>query len=203
MGNRDILLTSVTPALATAIGFLANLIGLVPFAGSAEDDERPGPVATLAAVLVAAGLLQLALSRSREFEADRTGAQLLGDGWALAGALQKIDRIARRVPMSVEPAQAPKYLLDPLTGRAAWASLFSDAPTRRTADRPADRPSLSLGGAPPGAPARSADSAHRSAADAACGRFGPPRRSHGPSRVDMSTCRPVGTSTPSSRNDAR
>jgi heat shock protein HtpX len=131
VGNRDILLTSVAAALATAISFLANLVGLLPFAGSSEDDDHPGPIATLVALLiapVAAGLLQLALSRSREFEADRTGADLLGDGWALASALQKIDRVARRVPMPVEPAQASKYLVNPLTGRAAWTTLFMTHP---------------------------------------------------------------------------
>ncbi len=129
--NRDILLTSVAAALATAISFLANLVGLLQFAGSSEDDEAPGPIATLVALLiapVAAGLLQLALSRSREFEADRTGAELLGTGRPLAGALQKIDRVARRVPMPVEPAQASKYLVNPLTGRAAWTSLFMTHP---------------------------------------------------------------------------
>ncbi|MFP5370883.1 MAG: M48 family metalloprotease, partial [Actinomycetes bacterium] len=118
VGNRDILLTSVAAALATAVSFLANLAGFLPFVGSSDDDDEPGPLATLVAVLVApvaAALLQLALSRSREFEADRTGAALLGDGHALASALAKIDRVARRVPMRVEPAQASKYLVNPLT----------------------------------------------------------------------------------------
>jgi heat shock protein HtpX len=63
-----------------------------------------------------AALLQLALSRSREYEADRTGAALLGDGQALASALAKIDHAARYVPMRVEPSQASKYLVNPLSG---------------------------------------------------------------------------------------
>ena len=131
VGNRDILITSVAAALATGIGFLANLVGMLPFSGSSEDDEDPGLLATLVAILVApiaAALLQLALSRSREFEADRTGAELISDGAALAGALAKIDRVARRLPMQVEPAQAPKYLVHPLTGRAAWTVLFTTHP---------------------------------------------------------------------------
>jgi heat shock protein HtpX len=130
VGNRDILLTSVAAALATAISFLANLAGFLPFVGSSDDDD-PGPLATLVAVLVApiaAALLQLALSRSREFEADRTGAQLLGDGHALASALAKIDRVARRVPMAVEPAQASKYLVHPLAGGGGWSALFMTHP---------------------------------------------------------------------------
>ena len=131
VGNRDILLTSVAAALATAISFLADLAGFLPFAGSSEDDERPGLLATLVAVLVApvaAALLQLALSRSREFEADRTGAALLGDGRALASALVKIDRVARRVPMAVQPAQASKYLVHPLAAGGGWSTLFSTHP---------------------------------------------------------------------------
>ena len=131
IGNRDILITSVAAALATGISFLANLVGMLPFFGSSEDDEDPGPFATLVALLVApvaAMLLQLALSRSREFEADRTGADLLSDGTALASALAKIDRVARRVPMRVEPAQASKYLVHPLTGRGSWTTLFMTHP---------------------------------------------------------------------------
>ena len=131
VGNRDILLTSVAAALATAVSFLANLAGFLPFLGSSDDDEQPGPLATLVAVLVApiaAALLQLAVSRSREFEADRTGAALLGDGHALASALAKIDRVARRLPMPVEPAQAPKYLVNPLTGAGGWTALFRTHP---------------------------------------------------------------------------
>jgi len=132
VGNRDILLTSIAAALATGIGFVVNLAGMLPFFGASDDDEDPGPLAGLVAVLVApvaAALLQLALSRSREYEADRTGADLSGDGYALASALAKIDRAARRLPMSVEPGQAPKYLVNPLTGRrAAWAALFTTHP---------------------------------------------------------------------------
>ncbi len=131
VGNRDILITSVAAALATGISFLANLVGMLPFFGSSEDDEDPGPLATMVALLVApiaAALLQLALSRSREFEADRTGAELIGDGSALVGALAKIDRVMRRVPMRVEPAQASKYLVHPLAGRGAMAALFRTHP---------------------------------------------------------------------------
>jgi heat shock protein HtpX len=131
VGNRDILITSVAAALATGISFLANLVGMLPFVGSSEDDEDPGLLATVLSLLVApiaAALLQLALSRSREFEADRTGAELLGDGRALASALAKIDRVARRVPMPVQPAQASKYLVHPLTGGGAWTTLFMTHP---------------------------------------------------------------------------
>ncbi|MCF6733667.1 M48 family metalloprotease [Blastococcus sp. KM273129] len=132
VGNRDILLTSVAAALATGISFLANVIGWLPFFGSSDDEEDPGPLAMLVTALVApiaAALLQLALSRSREYEADRTGAALLGDGQALASALAKIDHAARYVPMSVEPSQSSKYLVNPLRGsRRSLSVLFMTHP---------------------------------------------------------------------------
>ncbi len=132
VGNRDILITSVAAAVATGITFLANLAGWLPLFGGSDDEDEPGPLGLLVAAMlapIAATLLQLALSRSREFDADRTGAALLGDGAALASALAKIDAAARRTPMHVEPAQAGKYLVNPLTGRSiALASLFSTHP---------------------------------------------------------------------------
>jgi heat shock protein HtpX len=135
VANRDILLTSIAAALATGISFLGQLLSWQPLLGHSDDDERPGPWALLATVLlapIAATLMQLALSRSREFEADRTGAALLGDGRALASALAKIDAAATRYPMDVEPAQAGKYLVNPLTGGSELLSaLFRTHPPTR------------------------------------------------------------------------
>jgi len=130
--NRDILLTSVAAAVATGITFLANLAGWLPLFGTADDEDEPSPLGLLIAALLAplaATVLQLALSRSREYEADRTGAVLLGDGRALASALARIEAVARHRPMHVEPAQAGKYLVNPLTGRRlALSGLFSTHP---------------------------------------------------------------------------
>src|SRR4029453_13617502 len=77
----------------------------------------------------AAGLLQAALSRSREYQADESGAHLIGDGEPLARALQKIEAAAKGTPMAVNPGAAPAYIINPLTGRKVnFANLFSTHP---------------------------------------------------------------------------
>jgi heat shock protein HtpX len=107
------------------------------FGGRSDDDEGANPIALIALAILApmaAGLLQMALSRSREFEADRSGARLIGDGEALARALQKLESAAKQIPMAVTPAQAQKYIVNPLTGRKVqFANLFTTHPS--TADR--------------------------------------------------------------------
>lgn len=133
VGNRDILIGSVAAAVAMGITFIARMFmwGAM-FGGGRSDEDSPNPLALLALSLLAplaAMLIQMALSRSREFEADRTGARLLGDGEALASALTKLDGASRAIPMAVDPAQASKYIVNPLTGRKVqFASLFSTHP---------------------------------------------------------------------------
>ena len=78
---------------------------------------------------IAAGLLQMALSRSREYEADRGGAELLGNGEPLARALQKIEVYAKQIPMNVDPAHASAFIVNPLTGRKMqFSNLFTTHP---------------------------------------------------------------------------
>jgi heat shock protein HtpX len=138
VGNRDILIGSVAAAVATAISFIANMAmwGAI-FGGRGGDDDNANPIALLLTALLApmaAGLLQMALSRSREFEADRSGARLIGTGEPLAQALLKLEQSARRIPMDVQPAQAQKYIVNPLTGRRIqFANLFNTHPS--TEDR--------------------------------------------------------------------
>lgn len=117
--NRDILIGSVAAAIATAISSIAQMAMFATmFAGGGSDDEdRPNPFAILLVSMLAplaAGLIQMAISRSREFEADRSAAELLGTGEPLARALEKIEAIATRVPMQVAPAQAQAYIHNPL-----------------------------------------------------------------------------------------
>ncbi len=134
VGNRDILIGSVAAALAMGITFVARMAmwGAMFGGGGGGDDNRGnvfGQMALLILAPIAAFMLQAALSRSREFEADRTGARLISDGEPLARALAKLEQGARTVPMNVDPAQASKYIVNPLTGRKmAFAHLWSTHP---------------------------------------------------------------------------
>ncbi|HEU5003961.1 MAG TPA: zinc metalloprotease HtpX [Actinomycetota bacterium] len=131
VGNRDILIGSVAAAAAMGILWVTR-IGFL-FGGG----RRNNALSMLAMFLlapVAAFLLQLALTRSREYEADRSGARLIGDGEALASALAKIEHGVRAVPMNVPPAAAQAFIVNPLTGRKmAFGNLFRTHPA--TADR--------------------------------------------------------------------
>jgi heat shock protein HtpX len=130
--NKDILIGSIAAAVATAISAIANIAMFAGMFGGHNDDDGPNPaVAMLLAILapLAAGIMQMALSRSREFEADRIGAELLGDPRPLASALAKLDRVSKQVPMQVDPAHATASLVHPLTGRqASFAKLFMTHP---------------------------------------------------------------------------
>ena len=143
--HRDILIGSVAAAVATAISSIAQMAMFASmFGGGSDDEDRPNPIAILAVSLlapIAASLIQMAVSRSREFEADRGAAQLLGNGEPLARALERIEAYASRIPMQVTPAQASAYIHNPLAGGnnsrrnggANMAKLFSTHPA--TAER--------------------------------------------------------------------
>jgi heat shock protein HtpX len=130
--NRDILIGSIAAAVAMGISFLANMAMWFGMFGGGDDEDGPNPVALLLMAIlapVAATILQLALSRSREFEADRTGAEILGDPEPLARALAKLDAVSQRVPSHVQPAQASAYIVNPLTGqRRDFSRLFLTHP---------------------------------------------------------------------------
>jgi heat shock protein HtpX len=137
--NRDILIGSVAAALAMAVTFVARMamFGAL-FGGGGGRDSEGGNVfgALLLTILapVAAFVIQMSISRSREYEADHSGAELLGTGEPLARALEKIEAYAKQVPMDVPPAQATAYIVNPLTGRTIeFGNLFMTHPP--TADR--------------------------------------------------------------------
>jgi heat shock protein HtpX len=131
--NKDILIGSVAAAVAMGITFLARMVMWGAMFGGSRDNEGGNPLGLLAMAFLApmaAGLLQMALSRSREFEADRSGAGLMGSGDSLARALEKLEVSAKRIPMNVNPAQASMYIVNPLSGRRVnFARLFSTHPS--------------------------------------------------------------------------
>jgi heat shock protein HtpX len=132
--NRDMLLQTVSATMAAAITNLAQFAFF--FGGS--DDEGGNPVAAIAMMLLApigAMIIQMAISRQREFKADAVGAQISGRPRALASALQSLERGAQRIPMQVSPAVAPLAQVNPLAafGGGGAAKLFSTHPP--TAER--------------------------------------------------------------------
>lgn len=135
VANRDILIGSVAAAIGMSITFLARFAF---FFGGGRDDRNSsfGPFAMILAWIlapIAAALIQMAVSRSREYQADESGAILSHDPDALASALRKIDAAARQVPVpqTVSPAQAHMFIVNPFKGKssgAAFANLFSTHP---------------------------------------------------------------------------
>jgi heat shock protein HtpX len=140
VANRDILLTSVAAAAAMGITFIARMamwgaiFGGGGGGGRDRDGNMVGALAMMILAPIAAAMLQMSLSRSREYEADHSGAELLGNGEPLARALEKIEAYAKQVPMDVDPAQATAYIINPLTGRKVnFSNLFQTHPP--TAER--------------------------------------------------------------------
>jgi heat shock protein HtpX len=132
VSNRDVLISTLAATLAGAITYLAHMAQWSAFFGGRSDDDEHGsnPIAMiLLAVLapLAAMLVQLAVSRSREFHADATGARVAGKTWGLAKALEKLHMAQQVVPMDANPATAHLFIVNPLSGRA-MASLFSTHP---------------------------------------------------------------------------
>jgi heat shock protein HtpX len=126
--NRDILIASVAATIASAIGFLAQMSYF--FGGRRHDDDEggawAGPLMFLASLLIAP-MIQMAISRTREFSADATAARYCGSPHGLASALQRLEAYSKRIPMDASPAQAHMFIINPLKG------LWSTHPS--TADR--------------------------------------------------------------------
>jgi heat shock protein HtpX len=146
--NRDILVSSIAAMVAGAISAIANVLQFSLLFGGDDEDSGPlGLIGTLATIILAplaAALLQLAVSRQREYLADATGAELLGRAEPLANALETLERGAQAAPMNVNPATASLYMVNPLP-RGGVATLFMTHPPleeriRRLRALDADRP---------------------------------------------------------------
>jgi heat shock protein HtpX len=149
VNNRDILISSVAATIAGAITMLANMAkwGMIfgGYGGRDREDRGGGGLAALFMLIVApiaATLIQLAVSRSREYQADATGAHFTGNPYALASALQKLDAYSRRIPMQASPSTAHLFIIQPLLG-INFGGLFSTHPPiakriERLTGRPAE-----------------------------------------------------------------
>jgi len=128
--NRDTLVSTVAATLAGAITWLAHMAYFMPV-GRDRDDDGPNPLVSLLTLLLApfaAMLIQLAVSRSREYGADASGARLVGHPEGLANALRKLQQAAERIPMrKADPATAHLFIVSPLSGRSL-SGLFSTHP---------------------------------------------------------------------------
>jgi heat shock protein HtpX len=131
--NRDILISTIAATIVGAISYLAQMAQWALFFGGSRDEEDRNPLAlvgTLVAIIlipIAATLIQLAISRSREYLADETGAQVIKNPRALARALEKLDSWNKAYPMNVNPAQAQMFIVNPLSGKSLL-TLFSTHP---------------------------------------------------------------------------
>jgi heat shock protein HtpX len=132
--NRDILISSVAATIAGAITMLASMgrWAMIFGMGGGDREERGGGGGIAALIMlilapIAATLIQLAVSRSREYQADASGAHFTGNPYALASALQKLDAYSRRVPMQATPSTAHLFIIQPLLG-ISFGNLFSTHP---------------------------------------------------------------------------
>jgi len=132
--NRDILVASIAAAFAAAITYLAHALSFASFLGGTQSDQEGDSGVGTGGLLVAlvaplaATLVQLGISRSREFLADETGAEISGDPMALGLALGKLQRAAELIPAEPQPATASLFIVNPLAGGESFARLFSTHP---------------------------------------------------------------------------
>lgn len=129
--NRDILISSIAATIAAAITFAARMF--VFFGGGRHsDDDAPNPIASLALLLlapIAALLIQMAISRTREFAADAEAARAIGTGRGLANALRKLESWSKRIPLEANPAMSHMFIIKPFSGEALMRLFSTHPPT--------------------------------------------------------------------------
>ena len=131
--NRDVLISTIAATLAGAITYLAHMAQWAAMFGGRSSSDEEGGLNPIAAILmailapIAAMLVQMAVSRSREYQADATGARIAGKPWGLAKALEKLQMAQQVAPMEANPATAHLFIVNPLSGRSLM-NLFSTHP---------------------------------------------------------------------------
>jgi heat shock protein HtpX len=147
VNNRDILISSVAATIAGAITMLANMgkwaMIFGGYGGRDREDRGGGGLAALIMLIVApiaAMLIQLAVSRSREYQADASGAHYTGNPYALASALQKLDAYSRRLPMQASPSTAHLFIIQPLLGMSLGNLFSTHPPIAKRIERLTGRP---------------------------------------------------------------
>ena len=134
--HRDILISSVAATVAAAIMMLARMAQYAAFFGGGSRDDREGsnPIALLATIIfapIAAMLVQAAISRSREFEADAGGAKIAGNPYGLADALRKLEGASKQIPMNANPATAHMFIIKPFSAGGLLGMFSTHPPTER------------------------------------------------------------------------
>jgi heat shock protein HtpX len=135
--HRDILISSIAATIAGAITMLANMAQWAMMFGgyggrSSRDDEGSNPIAALVMIIVApiaAMMVQMAISRSREYDADEGGAKISGDPMALAHALRRLETAKQEIPMKATPATAHMFIVNPLSGKSLMNMFSTHPPT--------------------------------------------------------------------------
>lgn len=144
--NRDILISSIAATIAGAITYLAHMAQWGMIFGGYErdrDDRGGGGIAALAMIILAplaAMLIQLAVSRSREYQADASGAHYTGNPYALASALAKLDAYSKRLPMQATPSTAHLFIIQPFLGQSLMSLFSTHPPIAKRIERLTGRP---------------------------------------------------------------
>ena len=138
--NRDILISSVAATLAGMIMWIANMARFAAFFGGGRDrdDEGGGALGGLVTIIVApiaAMLIQMWISRTREYQADASGAETAGSPHGLASALQKLDNYSKRIPMDASPSTAHMFIMHPFSGRSLMNLFSTHPPTEKRIER--------------------------------------------------------------------
>ena len=141
VNNRDILISSIAATIAGAITYLARF--LMFFGGGSRDERRGGGLGALVMIIVAplaALLIQMAVSRSREYQADASGAHLTGNPYALASALSKLETYSKRIPLMATPSTAHLFIVQPLLGMNIGNLFSTHPPIAKRIERLTGRP---------------------------------------------------------------